>query len=468
MNERNMRIVFSSGISGITEQNSSFDRGVLRVAYTGKNRNNSFISKETFERCMPSIYNCPIVCSYDREADRIGGHDMEIVSDDGGNMRIVNVTQPVGVIPESATYHWEEIEDDGGIHEYLCIDALLWKRQEAYQKIRDNGVTEESMEISVKEGRMENGVYMIDRFEYTAFCLLGTAEPCYEGAALEMFSHNEFKRQLAEMMMEFKQTQKEKDTEGGNETVEEKDKQTNEAVPEKDTFALESQFRDELLHTLEEKSEKAETCWGQSQRYFLWDYDHEANEVYVTDVTDWNLYALTYAMDGDRVTVDFESKKRMKLTLAPFDEGDQAGQMGELLHALAARYAENDAQWTEKYQAATERLDAMEDELGALRKFKADTEGAEEQAKREQVFSRFEELSGVEAFEALREEHDGYSAEELEEKCFAIRGRVAGSVKFSHERQERAPKLAVEKTTIGGKEPYGGVFAEYGFSPEQK
>ena len=82
MGERNMSIVFSSGIRNLVERNSSFDSGVLRVAYTGKNRNNSFISKETFEQCMPSIYNCPIVCNYNRESDTIGSHDRELVSDD--------------------------------------------------------------------------------------------------------------------------------------------------------------------------------------------------------------------------------------------------------------------------------------------------------------------------------------------------------------------------------------------------
>ena len=203
MGERNMSIVFSSGIRNLVERNSSFDSGVLRVAYTGKNRNNSFISKETFERCMPSIYNCPIVCNYDRESDTIGAHDMERVSDDNG-MRIVNITQPVGVIPESAKYWWEEIEDDSGLHEYLCVDALIWKRQEVYRKIKDDGITDEAMEITVKEGGMVDGVYVIDRFEFTAFCLLGTAKPCYELASLEMYSCDDFKQQLAMMMREFK------------------------------------------------------------------------------------------------------------------------------------------------------------------------------------------------------------------------------------------------------------------------
>ena len=130
-----MRIEFSSAINGWAERNSSFDSGILRVAYAGKNRNNSFISKETFERCLPSIYNCPIVCRYDRETDEIGSHDMELVESDDGGMRIVNITQPVGVVPESANYWWETIEDDSGPHEYLCVEVLIWKRQEAYKKI---------------------------------------------------------------------------------------------------------------------------------------------------------------------------------------------------------------------------------------------------------------------------------------------------------------------------------------------
>lgn len=133
-------------------------------------------------------------------------HDMELVGTDDGGMRIVNITQPVGVVPESAKYWWEEIEDDSGLHEYLCVDVLIWKRQEAYKKIKEDGITDESMEISVKEGSMVDGVYVIKRFEFTAFCLLGSAEPCYESASLEMFSCNDFKAQLAEMMQEFKET----------------------------------------------------------------------------------------------------------------------------------------------------------------------------------------------------------------------------------------------------------------------
>ena len=330
MSERNMRIVFSSGISDLTERNTSFDSGVLRVAYVGKNRNNSFISKETFERCMPSIYNCPIVCRYDREEDIIGSHDMELVVSDDGSMRIVNITQPVGIVPESARYWWEEIEDDSGVHEYLCTDVLLWKRQEAYKKIKEDGITDESMEISVKEGKMVDGVYVIERFEFTAFCLLGTAEPCYESASLEVFSCGDFKQQLADMMQEFKETfakeqpsqevviKTQNYSEGGEGVLDEKNKLMAEfgltanmldfsiedfsleelrakfeamkagnntepagAEGNQENFELEGQFMQELFTAL--YAETITTDWGSMPRYWFVDYDRDASEVYAED-----------------------------------------------------------------------------------------------------------------------------------------------------------------------------------------
>ena len=187
-----MKITYSSSVEKLCEVNSSFDAGVLKVAYVGKNRNGSSISKEEFERSIRTIYNCPIVCNYNRERDEIGSHDVEIVMKDG-SARIVNITQPVGVIPESAKYWWECFEDDSGVHEYLCIEALIWKRQEAYEKIKDNVITDESMEIRVKSGHMEDGIYVIESFEFLAFCLLEAAEPCYESASLAMFGMDTFK-----------------------------------------------------------------------------------------------------------------------------------------------------------------------------------------------------------------------------------------------------------------------------------
>ena len=132
-----------------------------------------------------------------------------------------------------------------------------------------------------------------------------------------------------------------------------------------ESFALEGQFRDELFGALE--SEKVETCWGMDSHYWFWDYDRDASEVYATDVTDWNLYGFPYSMDGDHVVIDFAGKKRMKLSLVPFDEGSQADPISGMFAKITEKYSANDTQWAEKYQTASDTISSMENELGTLR-----------------------------------------------------------------------------------------------------
>ena len=107
-----LNLTFASSLNNFCEVNSSFDSAILRIAYPGQNRNGSCISKETFEKCINTIYNCPIVTNYDRESNTLGGHDMEVVSDSDGNIRLVNLTTPVGVVPESSNWFWIHNVDD--------------------------------------------------------------------------------------------------------------------------------------------------------------------------------------------------------------------------------------------------------------------------------------------------------------------------------------------------------------------
>ena len=186
-----LNLTYASSLTDLCEINSSFDSGILRIAYTGDNRNGSSISKDVFERCIKTIYNCPVVCNYDRETDTLGGHDMELVRKDDGSLILVNLTQPIGVVPQTAKVYWETVEeDDGTVNEYLCAEVLIWKRQEAYRKIKKDGITAQSMEITVKDGETINGIYCIKDFEFTAFALIGV-EPCYESASLA-FSKQDF------------------------------------------------------------------------------------------------------------------------------------------------------------------------------------------------------------------------------------------------------------------------------------
>jgi hypothetical protein len=100
----------------------------------------------------------------------------------------------------------------------------------------------------------------------------------------------------------------------------------------------------------------------------------------------------------------------------------------------------------------------MNNELGSLRQFKADTEAAAAEVAREEIFAQFEDLAGVEEFEALRENCAEFEIEALEEKCYAIRGRNSNVAKFT--KKQDAPRLKVERAEPEDR-VYGGLFEKY-------
>lgn len=519
-----LNLTYASSLTDLCEINSSFDSGILRIAYTGDNRNGSSISKDVFERCIKTIYNCPVVCNYDRETDTLGGHDMELVRKDNGSLILVNLTQPIGVVPQTAKVYWETVEeDDGTVNEYLCAEVLIWKRQEAYRKIKKDGITAQSMEITVNDGETINGIYCIKDFEFTAFALIGV-EPCYESASLA-FSKQDFKQEFSKMMLELKDSFKDVTVsdetgnihshkysmEGGSkgldkqnliekygidvntldfsiddftvEALEEKFKAITEADkksdPEvdidKNKFALTSNVVDEIMRALD--AEKIQCEWGECSRYFFVDCDFDAMEVYCWDRTDWLLYGFSYKTNGDSIEIDFENKKRKKYVIVDFDEGEQVSPIAQVFEqmeqVITDKFAAS-AEFEAKYQNASETITSMEAELEELRKFKADTEtAAMEEARKSkiaEVFAKFEDLVGVEAFENLKTDCDAdcmkFELDALEEKCYAIRGRRGIQTKMNF--SQKAPKLPIE-TPENNKadQPYGGLFEEYGFSAKE-
>lgn len=511
--EKVLNMTYASSLTNLCELNSSFDAGVLRIAYHGENRNKSAISKETFEKCIKTMYNCPIVCNYDRETDTLGSHDMEVVRTDEGDLRIVNLTTPIGCIPESAKYWWDTVEEDNGeVHEYLFAEALLWKRQEAYKKIKNDGITAHSMEISVKDGELVDGVFHISNFEFTAFALIGV-EPCFESSALEVFSKQDFKRQLSEMMQDLKESigatdasaafaaeQSSTLTEGGRTILDEKIEVIEAEEVVEETFAAEEQPSVEDVADAETYASSAENCedateeaveggqegfallsnvieevqralrvetikdeFGEWSRYCYMDCDLDENMVYVLDCSDWLLYGFSFSMNGDNVAIDFASKKRMKYEIAEFDEGEQASPFVAMYDAAKAAYGsavESANTVAQEYEQMKAEFEAMTAELTELRAFKAQVEADALNAQYSAIVEKFADLSGDEAFEKLCESMHEYSFVDFEDKCFAIRGRKQ-VCNFSLE--NKPVRIMVSSTKSDeSNEPYGGIFAKYG------
>lgn len=529
-----MHIEFSSALTNLVEQNPSFDSGRLRIAYHGGNRNGSYISKENFERSVPSMYGCPVVANYIREDDEIGSHDSELVKDANGEWQLVNITQPVGFVPPNANWYWEEVEDEGGLHQYLNTEIILWKRQEAYQKIKENGITKHSMEITVNDGHMrDDALYEIDSFYFTAFCLLGTAEPCFESSALFTFDLNDVKSQVAEMLNEyglmqnaqfqakeeneamdilktllakyglteedvtfdidtlteeeldarFAEIKKAKDdgdveikppqdpeqtTEGQQDntqtpaqeelqpenpepvqeptpepTLENEPEQEQEQEPEAggneggesgEDFALASQISDALYSAISGK-EAIDTEWGSYPRYFMVDYDISASEVYFEDCMDWNLYGATYEMNGDNAVVDFNSIKRMKYTIVPFDEGTQQAGFFNCGAVLSKKFNDSYSELNTKYNALVK---------------------ANEDIQKDELIAGFAEvLSGMDEFEALKNNSGEITYEVLEQTLYALVGKKNFTL------NKTVAKAGVVRTTspaTNAEEPYGDLF----------
>lgn len=524
-NGHNQIITYTSSLSDFTSVNSSFDSAKMRICYPGLNRNNSHLSIEAIKSSLKTISYVPIVCNYIREEDKLGGHDFEIVKDDDGGLHTVNLTYPVGVVPENPQNWFEEHTDKDGVNRrYLCIDVLLWKRQEAYKLIKRDGIVAQSMEIRVKDSEIKDGVLYIKDFEFTAFALIGV-EPCYEGAALETFSLDGVKRQITEMMTDLKDYMLTANTVGNNiqtegileegekadlkkkielaekygidvngldfsiddYTIEELTERFEAMTSEADTnggggdgstddggnttddgvddFALNSNIVNEVSRVL--SSEKIHTEYGELRpRYSYVDIDTEKAIVYALDRTDWLLYGFAYTMNGDAAAIDFATKTRKKFEIVDFDGGEQDSPFAteyELMANAFASLKETAAKAEDDLKDMTEKYEASADELDKLREFKRTTEERNAEIAREEVFAAFTDLVGNDDFESLRENAAKFDVDTITEKCYAIRGRILGNTaKFNLSGQNNgAPKLVVGVDNEGEPEPYGGLFKEF-------
>lgn len=454
-----MSIEFSSALLDLKELNPSFDTGKLRIAYTGKNKNNTFISKESFEKAIPTMFNCPVVANYIREKDQIGSHDGEFVEDEEtGKVEFISITQPVGIVPESAKWNWETVDDGGVIHQYLCTEVILWKRQEAYKKIKNEGITKQSMEILINDGEMHDDYYSINDFCFTAFCLLGNAEPCFESASLTTFSTNDFKEQYIEMMEEFKAafsnagniTAKEgerdlklkellekyqlsedqidfeydglsdeeleaKFTEvyGGTEPDDKPDdEEKSERENNEFSYALTKQIRDTLTTVVED--EKVATDFGDFPRRFMVDFDLDKEEVYFIDYNDGYMYGCPFRFDGDDIIVDFEAAKRKKWIIDDYIEGENQETYSFDFKRMTSKITIKEVESPDK--AELERLKKFEQDVLVERRTK--------------LLEKFRsQLSDNEAFKALESNANNYTLEDLEKELYILVGKQNFSLK---------------------------------------
>lgn len=190
----------------------------IKVMYLGKNRNGSYIDKNTAIQMANSLPGTPIVAVYRKDVEDFGDHGHVITIEDG-EVKFSCKTVPYGFVAPDAKVWFQNFIDTDEFgneveHEYMMTTGYLWTGQfEEVRKVLDEGQPQ-SMELedSSLEGHWANDsesgmdFFIINDAMFSKLCILGDdVEPCFEGASVtspDFANGAEFTRTLYSMIKE--------------------------------------------------------------------------------------------------------------------------------------------------------------------------------------------------------------------------------------------------------------------------
>jgi hypothetical protein len=253
-----------------TLENSNFHPVKILICHTGENFNGSVFSLDSFNKSINTLSNIPIlgfIQTDDGGNKDFAGHeiDLDIFVDDDGKIKVKEYYKeiPIGVIPETNNYFFEEIDGET----YLGCYGYIWKcySNDAYDVLLEDEEKEVSMEILVKECSYDKqNRCNIDKFEFLGVTVLGAKHPGAMGreATINMnFSANEDNKEFFEAVENLNKILKNQRKEGIDmDNIEEKDLQVEfEEVIEEEKIELEIEETIVEEQVAEEFEESTET-----------------------------------------------------------------------------------------------------------------------------------------------------------------------------------------------------------------
>ena len=359
--------------------NPTFLKCKINILDTSSIANHTHFKKENVNKSIYQLDYLPVRGLYKEDEEEFGGHEISYYIDDEGNLKESVGTVPMGVVIKNSA-RWEYINNK----ETLVCDCYIWtnNNEGAVRRIKENSVSQ-SMEIIVDNYSETNKDYIeIEGFTFTSLTLIDT-QPAFNCGSIRTYSQNDFKVDYQKMMTAL---DKFLNFEEGGVIVEDNKEILEEAVENNVEEVVETVSEDNKEETFETEQEEVVE-------------DVENNEEKVEEET-----TIDYS-------VEFES--------------------------LQAKYSELETSKNElniKYEALME-------EICELREYKATKEKEYREAKERELFARFETLKDEERFVKLVENKANYSLEELEEKCYAIKGMLA-------EAKESKKSKKVENTPL--------------------
>lgn len=384
--------------------NPGISKCEIKVMYLGKNRNGSFIDKNTAIQMANSLPATPIVAAYNENKEDFGDHG-EVLHIEDGEIKFSCKTVPYGFVAPDAEVWFQKFDDTNEFgetttREYLMTTGYLWTGQ--YPEL-DKCINEgqgQSMEIDDVDGHWakdSNDIefFIINDAIFTKLCILGDdVEPCFEGASVtspevsEHFSYNkEFSHTLFAMMNELKSAL----TKGGS-----MPKENVESVEVEPTATVE-----EEAPVVEEFAEDVET-----------NEDVESSEDSAEE---------TFAEEGKKKEDDSDDSD---------DESDDSDDDDEYKKKPGKKCElENQvSELSEQLKELTDKFTALEAEAEELRKFKAERIDADKDA----MIAKYHMLSDEDKAEIIADK-DKFTLSEIESKLALL--YVQKNVNFEEEEE---------------------------------
>lgn len=192
----------------------------IKVMYIGKNRNGSFIDKNTAIQMANSLPGTPIVAVYREDVEDYGDHGHVITIEDG-EVKFACKTFPYGFVAPDARVWFQKFIDTDEFgneteHEYMMTTGYLWTGQfpEAQKTIEEGQPQSMELDDDTLDGHWANDsesgmdFFIINDAMFSKLCILGDdVEPCFEGASItavdaDFSVEKEFTRTLYSMIRE--------------------------------------------------------------------------------------------------------------------------------------------------------------------------------------------------------------------------------------------------------------------------
>lgn len=439
-------VEFQFEFSNTTEKpdNPEFSYGKAKILYTGKNRNNSFITNESVKKALPTLFGIPIVGEYNEDTDNFGGHGGKIEMTDKG-VKFIDTTVPFGYISENANAHWETVEElDGTKRDYFVVDkCVFWTdRYPQLNTLLKNGKFNQSMEIKVNDGSFAvidgQDTFRIDDFTFSALCILGIAteedpegdvEPCFENASIEIYENSNFQMKFNHMLEQFNKGKRE----GGQPVTDKKETPETEV---KEEFEAENQ-------EVEVEAEETEEVEVEKTEVPAEDFEEEKDD--------------NEEDKEEEKEEEEEDKFEAQSENTPADPSENV--VNEDFAKLKADYeleVASSKKLAEQLAEVKSDFAKLEEEVVELRTFKRQTELTE-------VAEKFSGKLEDDILKSTIEANADKSVVELESLLYAEIGKQNFSVKDKKEKEMFSMAMS-EKTETQEKEPYNGLFKTYGKS----